>query len=431
MSGKSADSVKEEDIFIGKTIFNKYKLIRKLGEGSFGSIYQAQSKNSNKYYALKLEDMRKNKYVLEEESIFLSYLNFPRIPKLKSYGYSGSYVILVMELLGSSLDKIFDNLPSRKMSIRCVCNIAYQLLLIFEFIHNCDIIHRDIKPANIAIGYEEKSKYIYLLDFGLAKKYRSSKTKKHFNFKQGNKLIGNARYSSINAIEGGTQSRRDDLESLGYVLLYLLLGRLPWQGHLSHSKEDKYYKIKQIKKSTTAEELCQGLPSQFQEYVKYTRNLEYESDPDYNYLKNLFLTVLKQYNWQFDYYYDWDQVGLTLSEIKDKEKDNNINNEISKNTGSEHPIPKICNKISQLIDERQKIGDIFEDDRFVTDPEQETMFASNASRNESAENYREYSNSMTPYAYPRKPVKQTGCLPCQPKSYKKEKEKDNSCCIIF
>ena len=165
--------------------------------------------------------------------------------------------------------------------------------------------------------------------------------------------------------------------------------------------------------------------------MEYTRNLEYESDPDYNYLKNLFLTVLKQYNWQFDYYYDWDQVGLTLSEIKDKEKDNNINNEISKNTGSEHPIPKICNKISQLIEERQKSGDIFEDDRFVTDPEQETMFASNASRNESAENYREYSNSMTPYAYPRKPVKQTGCLPCQPKSYKKEKEKDNSCCIIF
>jgi serine/threonine protein kinase len=429
MSGKSADSVKEEDIFIGKTIFNKYKLIRKLGEGSFGSIYQAQSKNSNKYYALKLEDMRKNKYVLEEESIFLSYLNFPRIPKLKSYGYSGSYVILVMELLGSSLDKIFDNLPSRKMSIRCVCNIAYQLLLIFEFIHNCDIIHRDIKPANIAIGYEEKSKYIYLLDFGLAKKYRSSKTKKHFNFKQGNKLIGNARYSSINAIEGGTQSRRDDLESLGYVLLYLLLGRLPWQGHLSHSKEDKYYKIKQIKKSTSAEELCQGLPSQFQEYVKYTRNLEYESDPDYNYLKNLFLTVLKQYNWEFDYYYDWDQVGLTGSEIKDKEKDTK-KDEMKINLEKVHEIPKLCTKISDLIEERKRSKDIFDQDRFVTDPEEESQFNLSTYPAESTfENNYNNTNSMTPYDYPRKHIKQSGCLPCQPKSYRKEK--DDSCCIVF
>ena len=435
MSGITKESESEEDIFLGKTIFNKYKLIRKLGQGSFGSIYQAQSKYSNKYYAVKLEDMRHESFILEEESIFVSYLNCPRIPKLKSFGYSGSLIIMVMELLGNSLDKIFENLPSRKMSIRCVCNIAYQLLLIFEFIHSCNIIHRDIKPANVAIGYEEKSKYIYLLDFGLSKKYRSSKTKKHFPFVQKNKLIGNARYSSINALEGGTQSRRDDLESLGYLLLYLLLGRLPWQGHLSRSKEDKYYRIKQIKKSTTAEELCQGLPPQFEEYVNYTRGLKYESDPDYNYLKNLFLTVLKHYNWTFDYYYDWDQVGLTTSEIKDKEKDSNINNEISKNLSSEHEIPKLCGKISELIQERKNSGDIFDQDRFVYNPEEESMFNLTANQNnETTTNdnfYNNYSNSMTPYAYPKKPVKESGCLPCQPKSYKDAKEKDNSCCIIF
>ena len=176
--------------------------------------------------------------------IFLSYLDIPCVPKIKSFGYSGSFIILVMELLGKSLDKIFNELPSKKMSIRCVCNIAYQLITIFEAIHNCNLIHRDIKPANIAIGREEKSKFIYLLDFGLSKKYRSTRTKKHFPFVKKNKLIGNARYSSINALNGGTQSRRDDLESLGYVLIYLILGRLPLQGYISHSKEDKYYKIK-------------------------------------------------------------------------------------------------------------------------------------------------------------------------------------------
>ena len=334
-----------------------------------------------------------------------------------------------MELLGDSLDKIFDKLPSRKMSIRCVCNIAYQLLMIFEIIHNCNIIHRDIKPANVAIGFEGKSKFIYLLDFGLSKKYRSSKTKKHFPFVQGNKLIGNARYSSINALDGGTQSRRDDLESLGYLLLYLLLGRLPWQGHISHSKEDKYYKIREIKKNTTPEELCQGLPPQIQEYVEYTRNLEYETDPDYNYLKNLFLTILKHYNWEFDYYYDWDQVGLTGSEIKDKEKDTK-KDEMKINLEKVHEIPKLCTKISDLIEERKRSKDIFDQDRFVTDPEEESQFNLSTYPAESTfENNYNNTNSMTPYDYPRKHIKQSGCLPCQPKSYRKEK--DDSCCIVF
>ena len=428
MSGHTTDS-ESTDVFLGQTIFNKYKLIRKLGQGSFGSIYQAQSKCSNKYYAVKLEEMRQNQFVLEEESIFISYLNCPRIPKLKTFGYSGSLIILVMELLGDSLDKIFDKLPSRKMSIRCVCNIAYQLLMIFEIIHNCNIIHRDIKPANVAIGFEGKSKFIYLLDFGLSKKYRSSKTKKHFPFVQGNKLIGNARYSSINALDGGTQSRRDDLESLGYLLLYLLLGRLPWQGHISHSKEDKYYKIREIKKNTTPEELCQGLPPQIQEYVEYTRNLEYETDPDYNYLKNLFLTILKHYNWEFDYYYDWDQVGLTGSEIKDKEKDTK-KDEMKINLEKVHEIPKLCTKISDLIEERKRSKDIFNQDRFVTDPEEESQFNLSTYPAESTfENNYNNTNSMTPYDYPRKHIKQSGCLPCQPKSYRKEK--DDSCCIVF
>ena len=427
------DSESQQDLFIGETIFNKYKIIKKLGAGSFGSIYEAQSTYSHKLYAVKLEDMKQDQYILEDESIFLSYINKPRIPKIKSFGYSGSYIILVMELLGKSLDKIFNELPSRKMSIRCVCNIAYQLIVIFEAIHNCDIIHRDIKPANIAIGREEKSKYIYLLDFGLSKKYRSSKTKKQFPFVKNNKLIGNARYSSINALEGGTQSRRDDLESIGYVLLYLLLGRLPWQGHISHSKEDKYYKIREIKSSTTAEQLCEGLPPQFEEYIKYTRNLQYEENPDYNYLKNLFLRVLKNYNWEFDYYYDWDQIGLTQSEIKDKDKENDIDTVIN----SDHKCSKLCQKISELVVERKNIGCSFDIDRFVFDIDEDSGF--NILKTKSGpqgtetemDYYNNYSNSMTPYAHSahqRKKVKQARCLPCQPKGYK---DTDNACCIIF
>ena len=428
------ESEEEQDLFIGETLFNKYKLIRKLGQGSFGSIYEAQSIYSNKLYAVKIEDMKQEQFILEEESAILSYLNIPQIPKIKSFGYSGSFIILVMELLGKSLDKIFNELPSKKMSIRCVCNIAYQLLYIFELMHNNNIIHRDIKPANIAIGREEKSKYIYLLDFGLSKKYRSSKTKKHFPFTQGKKLIGNARYSSINALNGNTQSRRDDLESLGYLLLYLLLGRLPWQGYISHSKEDKYYKIKQIKNQTTPEELCEGLPPQFEEYIKYTRNLEYEQDPDYNYLRNLFLSVLKKYNWEFDYYYDWDQVGLTNSEVKAKEK-NDINIMNNNNIlNSQNLNTRLYKKISNLINERKINGGSFEVDRFVFDLEEESNFniakmRSVNQNNETEAEYYNYTNSITPYETPKKRVKkQGGCIPCQPKGYK---DTDNACCEIY
>ena len=428
------ESEEEQDLFTGETLFNKYKLIRKLGQGSFGSIYEAQSNYSNKLYAVKIEDMKQEQFILEEESAILSYLNIPQIPKIKSFGYSGSFIILVMELLGKSLDKIFNELPSKKMSIRCVCNIAYQLLYIFELMHNNNIIHRDIKPANIAIGREEKSKYIYLLDFGLSKKYRSSKTKKHFPFTQGKKLIGNARYSSINALNGNTQSRRDDLESLGYLLLYLLLGRLPWQGYISHSKEDKYYKIKQIKNQTTPEELCEGLPPQFEEYIKYTRNLEYEQDPDYNYLRNLFLSVLKNYNWEFDYYYDWDQVGLTNSEIKAKEK-NDINIMNNNNIlNSQNLNTRLYKKISNLINERKINGGSFEVDRFVFDLEEESNFniakmRSVNQNNETEAEYYNYTNSITPYETPKKRVKkQGGCIPCQPKGYK---DTDNACCEIY
>ena len=415
------------DTFIGKTIFNKYKIIKNIGGGSFGFIYEAQSIYSNKHYAIKFEDMREDQFILEEESLILSYINCNRVPKIKSFGYSGNYMILVMELLGKSLDKIFNELPTKKMSIRCICNIAYQLICILEEIHNNNIIHRDIKPANIAIGLEDKKKYLYLLDFGLSKKYRSSTTKKHNPFTQNNKLIGNARYSSINALEGGTQSRRDDLESLGYLIIFLLIGKLPWQGKVSHSKEDKYYKIREIKRQTSAQKLCEGLPSQIEEYVKYTRNLQYESNPNYNYLKNLFLNILKKDNLVLDYYYDWDQKTLTNNEIN-----NNIYN-INNNNNNENNIPKLCTKISELINERKLYGDNFEIERFVFDIEEDSNFNiikrknANGKDQEIEADLYEYSNSMTPYAYPHKKAKHTGCLPCQPKGYKE----DNSCCFIY
>lgn len=224
---------------------------------------------------------------------------------MKSYGYSGNYNILVMELLGKSLEDIFVSLPNKKMSVRCVCNIGYQMLTILQYVHNKHIIHRDIKPDNFVVGTGDSAKRIYLLDFGLAKKYRSSKSLVHYPMTNKKKLTGTARYASINALKGLEQSRRDDLEAVGYVLMYFLRGSLPWQGLPVKNKEDRYQKIMEKKRDTTPEELCKNFPKEFEEYIKYTRKLEYEQDPNYEYLKGLFTQVLNELGCEMDYYYDW------------------------------------------------------------------------------------------------------------------------------
>jgi casein kinase I family protein HRR25 len=305
--------------------------MKKLGEGSFGAIYAARSEHS--LYAIKLENKIKGQNLLENEAYIMSYLHGKRIPFIKSFGYSGEFNVLVMELMGKSLENIFDNLPIKKMTVNCVGKLGLQMIEILEYIHNKHIIHRDIKPDNFVMGRGEKSKYLYLLDFGLAKKYRSSTTLKHYPMIKKKNLTGTARYASINALNGLTQSRRDDLEAVGYVLLYFLRGKLPWQGLHVKNKEDRYHRIMEIKMETTPNNLCKGFPKEFEEYVDYTRNLEYEQDPDYDYLKNLFYSILKEDKNNSENIYDWDIGNKTLNTIttsntsqkafllKDKEKE--------------------------------------------------------------------------------------------------------------
>ena len=339
MDDREEDNDNSEDSMIGTLVFDRYKLLKRLGAGSFGRIYSAEYEGQ--YYAIKLENKSHGQNLLENEAYIMSYLNGPGLPAVKSYGYSSRHNILVMELMGKSLEDIFESFVVRKMTVRCVCNIGYQMMEIMEYIHKKHIIHRDIKPDNFVIGRGEKKKYIYILDFGLAKKYRSSRTLRHNPMIKNKNLIGTARYASINALDGNSQSRRDDLEAIGYVLMYFLRGRLPWQGIPVKNKEERYRKIMEKKIATSAEELCQGFPEEFMNYINYTRNLEYEQDPDYGFLKNLFVNVLKKEGFIVDCYYDWDKVTIRyfrdFENFKKKEKkENNVtiepknkNNEIS------------------------------------------------------------------------------------------------------
>ena len=233
----------------------------------------------------------------------MNYLKGPNLPYIKYYGSTKDYNILVMQLLGKNLETFFEE--KKKFSLKTVCMIGYQFVSILEYIHNKHIIHRDIKPDNFVVGLDNLSHNIYLLDFGLSKKYRSSKTLKQIPFNNIEKIIGTVRYNSINANEGFEQSRRDDLESAGYVLIYFIKGGLPWQGMPANNKEEKYRKILRMKNKITAKELCKGIPEEFAEFVDYTRNLQYSEQPNYDKLKNLFISMLNRSNYTFDYIYDW------------------------------------------------------------------------------------------------------------------------------
>lgn len=211
---------------------------------------------------------------------------------------------MIMQLLGKSLETILHSLPSKKMSIKTVCMISYQAISIIEHVHSRYFIHRDIKPDNFCVG-EETTSLLYLIDFGLAKMFIDPETKKQIPMTARKKLTGTARYASIHALMGIEQSRRDDLESFAYVIVYLLCGSLPWQGIMMKNKEDKYAAILERKKNISNEELCKNLPKYIKLYVSYVKNLQYEEEPDYDYLKGLFEECIKGMNETYDNIYDW------------------------------------------------------------------------------------------------------------------------------
>ena len=290
-----------QDDILGQIFFGKYQCIEKLGQGSFGSIYKAEY-NGN-YYALKFEKKENNVGLLENEAIIMNYLKSPNIPHVYSFGSNSNYNILVMQLLGKSLGNIFEE--KKVFSVKTVSMLGYQFVSILENIHNRHIIHRDIKPDNFVMGLNDLSQYVYIIDFGLAKKYRSSRTLEQFPFVNRRKITGTARYASINALRGYEQSRRDDLEAIGYVLIYFLKGKLPWMGIEAKTKEQKYKKILEKKIDISTKDLCEYLPEEMEIFLDYVKNLEYTENPDYEILRGYFNSMIRKEHSKLDYIYDW------------------------------------------------------------------------------------------------------------------------------
>lgn len=271
-----------------KKLLNDYLIVEQLGSGSFGEVYLAQYKGGG-YVAVKVEERRKVQRVYNEYKIY-NYLHENKfdvgLPKIYDYLQSDDYNILVMQLLGPSLEDLF-NKEHRRFKLQSVYLIAIQLITLLEKLHNTGYIHRDIKPNNFLIGRDDNISQIHMMDFGLSKKYIENG--KHIKMKHGRSLIGTARYASVNMHMGFEPSRRDDLESVGYMLVYFLKGSLPWQGIKKKKKNKQLESIGDSKMCTSLDNLCEDLPSCFKNYIKYCRKLKFDETPDYDHMRNMFV----------------------------------------------------------------------------------------------------------------------------------------------
>jgi len=290
---------------------------RKLGAGCFGEVYSAVNSETGQEVAVKLEDTQHHTAQLFFEAELLANVSKDGRPQgfseLFWVGKEGKHNCMVMEMLGRSLEDLNVQCGGR-FNTKTTALIAEQVLMRIEFLHSKGYVHRDIKPENFLSGVQNRMHHIYLIDFGLSKKYWD-RHGRHIAMRQRLNLTGTARYASINAHEGTEQSRRDDLEAISHMLVYFLRGKLPWSGLEARTKSEKYKKIMEKKREVPLEELCVGFPEAFQELLRYARDLQFVERPDYDLLQGLVRGVREQEGVKQDYEFQWLEQNASLLQV--------------------------------------------------------------------------------------------------------------------
>ena len=289
-------------------IKNTYCMLTKskIGSGSFGEIYNGYNIHTKEKLAFKLElNTTKSPQLAQEYKVLKSLSGYTGFTQVYYFSSLGEDKIMIMELLGQNLEELIKKMNPRRFSLKSVLMIADQMLVRLNTLHDKDYIHRDLKPENCVIGLNKKENIIYLIDFGLSRRFRDGRTGEHIPYKEGKNILGTIRYVSIYTHYGIEQSRRDDIESLGYILVYLAKGILPWQGIKAKTQKEKYNVIKNSKLENKPEILCYGLPDEFRQYFEYIRGVEFTERPDYNLLRGLFNKSMVKMDYVNDSVFDW------------------------------------------------------------------------------------------------------------------------------
>ena len=345
----------------------RYRLGKKIGTGAFGEIFEGTDIFDNSSVAIKLEHNSVKYPQLLFEAKLLKSIPGTGIPIMHWFGIAGEYNAMVMDLLGQNLEDLY-NYCAKNFTLKTILMIIIQMIERLKHVHDNHYIHRDIKPENFLIGKDTTAKTIYLLDFGLAKRYRDEYTHIHIPLKENRNLTGTARYASCNAHNGLEQSRRDDMESIAYVILYFFRKKLPWQGLKCKDKNEKHAKIKEIKMSMTPEKLFEGIPKEFADYLTMVKKLGFEDEPAYKSYIQMFNKLFKAKEFEMDYIYDWVTVKNNTNVLKDasliqseevsqkREEDKKVNSTIEANNGNQENEPQ--NMINEINDDDNDVNDM-------------------------------------------------------------------------
>ncbi|XP_054169347.1 casein kinase I-like [Oppia nitens] len=320
---------------IGQSIANnKYVLTEYIDSGSFSYIFKVKERNSSNNLVVKLESFETNSPQLGHEFAIYQLLRYQcshqSIPKTYFFGEFLTYKALILEELGPNIATVFNNC-NKKFTVKTITLLAIQMMKIFEYVHSRRVIYRDVKPENLLLGLSNTSakNILHLIDFGLAKEYIDINGE-HIPYKEGVGMNGTARYMSINTHLYQEQSRRDDMEAIGYLLIYLLRGHLPWSGLNIDETIDRFAKIGEIKQNTSLETLCDGFPHEFCLYLQTVRSLNFTEEPNYKSLIAMFEQLLTKMGVTNDNMYDWNDPTIK-NEILNKSS-KNISKSVSKIT---------------------------------------------------------------------------------------------------